>query len=356
MSDAKKNEAAPAGTPSEEGPIEQDLEKIEKRHSKSRFWEVVRFIVVAILCMLIDFAFEMLTTYLLSENLALLGQGADGSTGWGGYVAYIASLAVGFLMSSVAAYYLSAIWVFRNTDGSVDYRKAKYFWIFTGLAFGGLLIGIGIAELGAVICNYGFNMNITADAVTAETFAHLSEAQGMNFWAYLIIFCVKTVAVGFYDYFTRKKILFKEPKKEEGMTAENGSKEPSEEIKEAAPSEEGAIALVAPAPSAATEPISQEEAAAGKPVDEAQPGFATATYSVGADKDRAQVKSIDTNVVYCKPQFNWGKPLTRESARNIVYSALEQYDRREKPVVTVNKAKEMIVEEIREASKKEARR
>ena len=49
--------------------------------------------------------------------------------------------------------------------------------------------------------------------ITKVSWADLFNEGGMVFWAFVIIFCVKTLITMIYNYLTRKLIIFKSPKK-----------------------------------------------------------------------------------------------------------------------------------------------
>jgi putative flippase GtrA len=302
--------------------IDEKAKKAEKKakHKESKFLEVVRFVFTGLLCTVIDLACQMGVLFLLKQNLSSIPN-------WGRYVSTVIAVAVGFLISTIVNFTLSRLWVFQNVDEKKNYNTQKYFWVYAGLGFGGFLLGLGLQELGVYICRTAWAIDLTLDPFADNVWGNLFNEGGIPFWAYVGVFCLKTIVTLIYNYFTRKKIIFKEPKKV-GLVDEAANNVNSTVIN-LTYSEKSEVFG---GEKEEKQPESQEEApkAEEKVEEEA--------------KEEAPEETID--VVYCKPQFNWGKPITKEGARDIIYSSLEIYDPRKTSVADVNKAKEMIVDEI----------
>lgn len=328
-------------SPEEKQVTEEVVKKEKKRTSKGS--EVFRFIVVGIICSAIDFLIQYAFGRLFANNLALLGKQGD-VTGWGSYVSTAIGVSIGFIVSMIVNFILSRCWVFQNVEKGKNYNTPKYFVTYALLAFGGLLLGIGIQCLCVYICNALWNFQITLDPYgvsMGELIVRLFSAPAIRDWAFIIVFCIKTLIVLFYNYFTRKKLIFKEPKpvieKAEdslnhsviGLTysdssvsfeknPEKAKDEPKvEEKKEEAPKEEAN-----PTPTIIIPPVQPKE---------------------------APIKPEEVSTIYCPPQFNWGKPVNKKSAEEAIYASLEIFDKRKSSVTDVKKTKEMIVEEIYKA-------
>lgn len=282
----------------------------------SHWAEVFRFIIVGVLCTVIDFAVGYVLRFAFVNNLnAVDGQGNYLSTS-GHYIATAICIAAGFIVSVIVNYFLSKYWVFQNVERDKKTQRAKWFWIYVALAFGGFLLGIGLMVLGEFICNSAWDLRYPVNPFDDQIWGELFGAGGIAFWAYVIVFVIKTIIVLVYNYVTRKFIVFREPKKQAKV--------------EEAPVEEP---IVNPA----------------------------VVYNYTAETETFEVKKKDkvrteVDIVYCKPQFNWGKPISKDVAKRQVYASLEVFDPRKTSVSSTKRNKEIIVEEIRKADAKKAKR
>ena len=269
----------------------KELTKWQTNHGA----EILRFIIVGVICTIIDFAVSYFLRFAFTNNLS--------TTETGAYIATAICVAAGFIVSVIVNFFLSKGWVFQNVDK--DYGKARYFWLYFGLSFLGLLLGIAIMAFGEWICDasFGFRypLNPFADSIWGDLFAE----GGAPFWAYVIIFIIKTLIVLIYNYLTRKFIIFKEPK---------AKKENVEE--------------------AINEAVIYNYTAE------------TASYETTKKKEKVRTE-IET--VYCKPQFDWGKPINKAAAKRELYASLEIFDPRKTSVANTKRQKEIIVEEILKA-------
>lgn len=184
-----------------------EAEKKEKRN-KSLFLELIRFGIVGVVCALVEMAFQYVIINYICKPIGLFDNGSAGYYGsWA--IAYTFS----FIVSVLLNYVLSRVFVYKNVSKNADTKSAKAFWIYFWLAVGGWLIGLGIFELLVLLCNICFGISVDPDMT--KGFSDAQSAGSMVFWSWLIIFAIKTLLVMFYNYLTRKIIIFKQPKKDE---------------------------------------------------------------------------------------------------------------------------------------------
>lgn len=181
------------------------------KRKKNGFLEILRFVVVGVICTLIDAGIFYVLMRFAFPWLAEMG----GENGWGGYAAWGISTTISFLCSAIVNFFFSRLWVYQNVDKKIKTNNAKTFWAYLGLAVLGWLIGLGVQELGVFLCNtYWPELNLTIN-FTKVSWSELWNEAGWSFWAFVIIFCAKTIITMIYNYTTRKLIIFKAPKKEE---------------------------------------------------------------------------------------------------------------------------------------------
>ncbi len=187
--------------------IEAGLKK-EKR-KKNRLLEIVRFIVTGVICTLIDAGLFYVLMKFVFNGLAEKGV----TDGYSGYVAWGIATTISFLVSCFVNFFISRLWVYQNVDKSINTKSAKSFWTYVGLSALGWLIGLGIQEAGVFACNTIWpDINLSIDFVKVS-WSDLWNQAGFAFWAFAIIFVIKTCVTLVYNYLTRKFIIFKEPKK-----------------------------------------------------------------------------------------------------------------------------------------------
>lgn len=148
--------------------------------------EILRFVIVGVICTLIDFAVSSLVQYVIyksDETFQLLN------------ITFTKNILVaaisGFTLSVIANYLLSIFLVFKDVEQPKKSQSAKGFILFVVLSTIGFLINYGIKELGNLIIPF----------------------DGHFFW-FMVVFGVATLVVLIYNYITRKLILFKPPKSE----------------------------------------------------------------------------------------------------------------------------------------------
>ncbi len=186
--------------------IEAGLKK-EKR-KKNRLLEIVRFVVTGVICTLIDAGIFYILMKFVFNGLAEKGA----TDGYSGYVAWGISTTISFLLSCVVNFFISRLWVYQNVDKNINTKNAKSFWIYVGLSALGWAIGLGIQEAGVFACNSIWpDINLSIDFVKVS-WSELWNEAGLAFWAFAVIFVIKTCVTLVYNYLTRKFIIFKEPK------------------------------------------------------------------------------------------------------------------------------------------------
>ncbi len=187
--------------------IEAGLKK-EKR-KKNHFLEILRFIVTGVICTLIDAGLFYVLMKFVFNGLAEKGA----TDGYSGYVAWGIATTISFLVSCIVNFFISRLWVYQNVDKSINTKSAKSFWTYVGLSALGWLIGLGIQEAGVFTCNTIWpDINLSIDFVKVS-WSDLWNQAGLAFWAFVVIFVIKTCVTLVYNYLTRKFIIFKEPKK-----------------------------------------------------------------------------------------------------------------------------------------------
>ena len=155
-------------------------------NSKSTGMEIIRFIITGIICTLVDFAVVSLVSGLIpSVTINIYFKNA------------IATLA-GFAVSVALNYVLSAFWVYRNVDKSVNKKGPKEILLFILFALVGLLIGIGIVELFVLLDSHTLNLNFQSWLEFL-----FNEEISFNFLQFLfggLYFSIKTLIVLTWNY------------------------------------------------------------------------------------------------------------------------------------------------------------
>lgn len=192
-------------------PVVIDQVEKKEKHKKSRFWEIVRFVITGGLCTIIDAGVFFLLMKFVFNGLAQEG----GENGWGGYLAWGISTTISFLVSCLVNFFISRLWVYQNVDKKINTKTPKAFWTYVGLSALGWLLGLGLQEAGVLLCNQLYpDLNLTVN-FTQVSWTDLWNEAGLAFWAFAIIFVIKTCVTLVYNYLTRKFIIFKAPKKDE---------------------------------------------------------------------------------------------------------------------------------------------
>ena len=165
------------------------------KHKKSLFLEILRFVVVGVVATILDYA-----TY---SFLAL----AIPPT-WHPVLETILCTTLGFLVSVVANYILSVIWVFQNVDEKANVKSKMNMFLFVLLSAGGLLLGTGVMIGFEALATYSLHIDINNWMVD---FA-INYLRSTAFWFFTLFFGIKTLIILSYNYLTRKKFIFRAPK------------------------------------------------------------------------------------------------------------------------------------------------
>jgi putative flippase GtrA len=235
-----------------ETPAPASDNKVEQ-HKKSKFREIIRFAVIGVLCTIIDFGIQfVLLKYVFANNISQMA-------GWGNYVAFAISVTIAFIVANIVNFFFSRTFVFQNVDKNVNTKTQKAWWTYFFLGAGGWLLGLALQELGVWICQLGWNMSLSYD-ITKVSWTDLATTGGWPFYAFLIIFCIKTLITMIYNYETRKHLIFKAPKED---------KEVKPAISEAKVTPSGEVTVVADSKPVAPVDAKYDAAAASAAQDQA---------------------------------------------------------------------------------------
>ena len=171
----------------------------------SRTWELFRFLVCGVAAALTDYLFCQLVVLLLHNHLSEI---------W----VTIISTAIGFIFGVVVNYLISTFWVYQNVDKDVKTKSKMFITLFIVLSLCAMLLSIGAMLLCnlVIVSAWGNEYNIVNLSVMELIKEHGVKFLGQGlFWAYFISFCIKTLVGLVFNYFTRKYILYKEPKQVE---------------------------------------------------------------------------------------------------------------------------------------------
>ena len=174
------------------------MEKVDK--SKSRWWELFRFLVCGIAAALADY---------LSAQLIVLIMGGINEV-----VVTIISTMIGFIVGVIVNYLISTYWVYQNVDKNIQTKSKRFITLFVILSFVAMLLSIGTMLLCDLVVTKGMNL----DSIVHLSIVSLIIENGIgflaviNFWTYFVSFCLKTLVGLVWNYFTRKYLLYKEPK------------------------------------------------------------------------------------------------------------------------------------------------
>ena len=170
----------------------------------SRGYELIRFLICGIAAALTDYLVSQLMVLLLHNHLPEI-------------LVTIISTAIGFIFGVVVNYLISTFWVYQNVDKNVKTKSKLFITLFVLLSLAAMLLSIGAMLLCnlVVVSAWGAENSIVNLSVM-----ELIKENGIKFlgtfifWAYFISFCIKTLVGLVFNYFTRKYILYKEPKQE----------------------------------------------------------------------------------------------------------------------------------------------
>ena len=175
----------------------------KQQRQSSRGYELLRFLVTGIVCALIDF----IVSYFTCSAFV-----SAGMLDWG---ANALSTTLGFIVGVILNYLLSTFWVFTNVEDKTKTKKPLFIFVFVILSAVALGLSIGAMQLCDLCIGQISGIHIIEESKTLFNdfwkFGWLTKA---SFWLYFLAFCIKTIVGLIWNYFTRKYILYKEPKKE----------------------------------------------------------------------------------------------------------------------------------------------
>ncbi|MCR5332473.1 MAG: GtrA family protein [Bacilli bacterium] len=161
--------------------------------------EIIRFIITGVIATLVDFLVSYLVASFLPDSIGVWKE-----------VIYTAA---GFIVSLVINYFLSAYWVYKNVDKSVDKKSFKNIALFVGLSCVGLALGIGIMIGFKAIDTHALHSNFE-DWLKFIVDNKNYSFSAKSFWWAILFFGFKTLVVLAWNYLSRKFFIFKSPKEE----------------------------------------------------------------------------------------------------------------------------------------------
>lgn len=167
-------------------------------NSKSTKMEIVRFLITGVICTLIDFIVVSLVSGIIPSITINI------------YLKNAIATLIGFSVSVIVNYFLSAFWVYQNVDKNVNKKGAKEILLFILFALIGLLIGIGVVELFVLIDSHTLNLNFQSWLEFL-----FNKEYSFNFLQFLfggLYFAIKTLIVLTWNYLSRKFFIFKPAK------------------------------------------------------------------------------------------------------------------------------------------------
>lgn len=164
------------------------------KQQKSLFREIIRFVIVGVIATGLDYG-----TY------SLLALAIPSS--WNAILETIVCTTLGFLVSVIANYILSVIWVFQNVDQNANVRSSKNLFFFILLSAGGLFLGLGVMIGFEALASRVLLVDINNWISDFGLHYFASRA----FWYFTIFFGIKTFFILTYNYITRKKLIFRAP-------------------------------------------------------------------------------------------------------------------------------------------------
>ena len=179
-----------------ENEVTKQNEELVEEKKISRGQELLRFIITGLVCAILDYLVDALVSRLIS------------GLGLPEFLAAAIPTTCGFLVGVTLNYILSTFWVFKNVKDEKKTKTVKFITIFVILGAVAWGLSIGIKYLGFYVCNNAWNIDIkNIDLLNLiRTFSFWGDA---TFWAFSIVFCIRTLVGLIWNYFTRKYILYK---------------------------------------------------------------------------------------------------------------------------------------------------
>ncbi|MBR0440182.1 MAG: GtrA family protein [Bacilli bacterium] len=168
----------------------------------SRKWELIRFLICGVAAALTDYIFSQLAVLLIHNALPQI---------W----VTIISTAIGFIFGVIVNYLISTFWVYQNVDKDIKTKSKLFITWFVILSLAAMLLSIGAMLLCNLVITSIWGMK---NSIVNISVMELMKENGIKFlttfifWAYFFSFCIKTIVGLVFNYFTRKYILYKEPK------------------------------------------------------------------------------------------------------------------------------------------------
>ena len=172
---------------------------------KNRGLELIRFLICGVAAALTDYLFCQLMVLLIHNALDEI---------W----VTIISTAVGFIFGVIVNYLISTFWVYQNVDKNVKTKSKLFIMWFVILSLAAMLLSVGAMLLcNLVVISAWGSDNSIVDLSVMELIKEngIGFLKTFIFWAYFFSFCIKTIVGLVFNYFTRKYILYKEPKEKE---------------------------------------------------------------------------------------------------------------------------------------------
>ncbi len=185
------------------------MEETQRKSNRdtSILLEIVRFAVIGVYGTLIDLAVEGWVTSMFA------GLGTNVTNHVLVFLIQFAISLVGFLVATPATWSLTAIWGFRNVrkEDEVKAKSLKGSLQFALWSFFALLLGAVIQFIGYMTCIEwsGWGLDILNGFEFSKIF---SGAGSPIFWAWIIVFVIRTSFTMVFNYLTRKFILYRAPK------------------------------------------------------------------------------------------------------------------------------------------------
>lgn len=170
-------------------------------NKNSRGHELIRFIICGLASAITDYLASQVIIFIVNGNMEEVPL-------------TILSTAIGFIFGVVINYLLSTFWVYQNVDKDVKTKSPKFVTLFIIFSLIALLLSIGTMLLCDLVVTKGIGLESIVDLSLFDLFKQdgsLFITQAI-FWAYAISFILKTLVGLIWNYFTRKYILYKEPK------------------------------------------------------------------------------------------------------------------------------------------------
>lgn len=174
------------------------MEKVDR--SKSRGWELFRFLVCGVAAALSDYLFAQLIVLIMGNINEI--------------VVTIVSTAIGFVVGVVVNYLISTYWVYQNVDKNVQTKSRRFILLFVLFSFIALVLSIATMLLADLVVTKGMNLDsiVNASIITLIKDNGIAFLANANFWSYFISFVLKTLVGLVWNYFSRKYWLYKAPK------------------------------------------------------------------------------------------------------------------------------------------------